>query len=143
MKKFLEVLMDDDGMLHFSTDFNFADNVVNPPANLSKFSSEMDDLYRRTMRSMVTEVWKNKNQNPSKAIRILAMGEIISCAQPYDHAEQFWHTMMFEFIPHYEKFSTKLKRPYGFDSSKVIRPITIGGPEALMTSMFPISTSKS
>lgn len=143
MKKFLEVLMDDDGLLHFSTDFCFADNEDNPPADFSRYASEMDDLHRRTIRSMITEVWNNKNQNPSKAIRILSMGEIISCAQPYDHAEQLWYSLMFDYIPHYEKFSSKLKRPYGFDPSKMIRPIKMGGPEALMTAMFPISPQKS
>ena len=54
----------------------------------------------------------------------LQMGEIISCAEPYDNAEQLWSTMMFSFIPHYERYSSSLKKPYGFDPSNIIRPIS-------------------
>jgi len=143
MKKFLEVLMDDDGMLHFSTDFQFPDSVENPPKDWAKHTVEMEDLNRRAIRSLVTEAWKNRNFHPSKAIRILSMAEIIACAQPYENAEELWSVMMFDYIPHYEKYSANLKRPFGFDASQVVRPIKIGGPEAMMTAMFPFSRIKS
>lgn len=142
MKKFLEVLVDDDGLMHFSTDFEFPDSVVNPPKDLARHQAEMDNLYRRAVRSLVTEAWKKRNFHPSKAIRILSMAEILSCAQPYENAEEFWSCMMFDLIPRLEKFSANLKRPFGYDASKVVRPIKMDGPD-FMTSIFPMSPIKS
>lgn len=124
MKKFLEVLMDDEGLLHLSTDFEFADSRDNPPSDITAHMAELDDLHKRAIRSLVNEVWKNRNQHPSKAIRILAMAEIIACAEPYDHAEQFWSTMMFDYIPGYEKLASSLKKPFGYDPSRMIRPVS-------------------
>lgn len=123
MKKFLEVLVDDEGRLHMSTDFEFADEIENPPKDMVSFLQEMDQLYKMTISGMVDTVWKKRNLHISKAIRILSMAEIISCAEPYDNAECLWSAMMFDYIPHYEKFANKLKIPYGFNPSKVIRPI--------------------
>ena len=37
MKKFLEVLMDDNGELHFSTDVEFADSVERPVKDMKEF----------------------------------------------------------------------------------------------------------
>ena len=125
MKKFLEVLMDDEGLLHLSTDVEFNDEIENPPTNMKEHLLQVDDLNRRTIRSMVTELWKNHNLNVSKAIRFLSMAEIIACAEPYDQTEQFWSAMMFDYIPSYEKMSSALKIPFGFDPSKMIRPITM------------------
>lgn len=142
MKKFLEVLMDDDGLLHVSTDFEFPDSVVSPPGELAKRAGEMEDLNKKAIRSLITEAWKNRNYHPSKAIRILAMAEIMACAQPYENAEEFWRVMMFDYIPHHEKFASNLKRPFGFNASEVVRPIKVGGPE-LITSIFPWPSTKS
>jgi len=55
------------------------------------------------------------------------MAEMIACAEPYDQAEQLWSTMMFDYIPHYEHYSSSLKKPYGYDPSKMIRPIVGDG----------------
>lgn len=143
MKKFLEVLMDDEGLLHLSSDFEFADTHDNPPSDLKIFAAEMDDLHRRAIRSLVTETWKNKNQNPSKAIRFLAMAEIIACAQPYDHAEHFWSAMMFDYIPKYEKLATGLKKPFGYDASKIIRPVTGVFPGGMPPFSFGFGKTKS
>ena len=132
MKKFLEVLMDDDGNMHFSTDFQFPDSVENPPVNMEEYKQEHDQLTRKLMRGLVQEVWKKRSFNPSKAIRYLAMAEIIACAEPYEVAEEFWSTMMFSYIPNYEKFASKLKRPFGYDSRKMKRPVTGIFPGGLM-----------
>lgn len=126
MKKFLEVLVDDDGNLHLSTDYEFADSVENPPTDMKKHQEECDLLFRQTIRGVVNALWKERKLNVSKAIRFLSMAEIISDVQPYDNAEQLWSAMMFEYIPQYEKFSAQLKRPYGFNPSKVIHPMTFG-----------------
>ncbi len=124
MKKFLEVLVDDQGEMHFSTDFKFSDSIENPPLDLEKEAKEADARYRQVIRGLVNTIWKDRNYHVSKAIRFLSMGEIIACAEPYDIAEQFWSTMMFSFIPLYEKYSSSLKIPYGFDPKQMIRPFT-------------------
>ena len=126
MKKFLEVLVDDDGNLHLNTDYEFADSVENPPTDMKKYQEENDLLLKQAVRGVVNALWKERKLNVSKAIRYLSMAEIISDVQPYDNAEQLWSSMMFYFIPHYEKFSTQLKKPYGFNPSRVIRPMTFG-----------------
>ena len=138
MKKFLEVLMDENGQLHISTDFTFADEIENPPKDKKKHAKEMDELFRKTISSVIEEIWGNHNLHISKAIRYLSMAEIIACAQPYDNAEELWSTLMFSYIPQYEKFADNLKKPYGFDPSRVIRPVSIGNPSAFM---FPLGTS--
>lgn len=134
MKKFLEVLVDDNGEMLFSTDFEFSDSIESPPKDLGKEAKLLDHRNRQVMSGLINAVWRDHNLNVSKAIRFLSMAEIISCAQPYEAAELFWSTMMFSFIPHYEKFSTSLKKPYGFDPSKVTRPV--GG-------VFPLGFSPS
>ena len=143
MKKFLEVLMDDEGFLHLSTDFEFADSRDNPPSDIAVHEAEVDDLHKRAIRSLVNEVWKNRNSHPSKAIRILAMAEIIACAEPYDHAEQFWSSMMFDYIPRYEKMASDLKRPFGYDPSKMIRPISCSFPAGMPPFPFGFGKTKS
>ena len=132
MKKFLEVLVDEDGQMSFSTDFEFADSVDNPPSDLMALMAKNDDLNKKAIRGMVDQIWKKRDQHASKAIRYLAMAEIMACAEPYDHAEQFWWTMMFSYIPHYEKLANKLKRPFGYDPSKMIRPVSFGGGTSVM-----------
>lgn len=143
MKKFLEVLVDDNGMLHLSTDFEFADSLDNPPSDLMDYMARQDDLNKRVISSMIDELWKNRNQHPSKAIRILAMAEILACAEPYDHAEHFWSCMMFDYIPHYEKLASSLKKPFGYDPSKMIRPISYSFPGGMNISPFGFGKTKS
>lgn len=143
MKKFLEVLMDDEGLLHLSTDFEFEDSRDNPPADVMEYMTKHDDLNRRAIRSLVTEIWKNRNPNLGKAIRCLAMAEIIACAEPYDHAEHFWSAMMFDYIPKYEKLASSLKKPFGYDPSKMIRPITGVFPNGMPPIPFGFGKTKS
>ena len=127
MKKFLEVLMDDDGVLHFSTDFEFPDSIENPPKDMKAQERENDEWNRKLIRDLVKEIWGKRNYHPSKAIRYLATAEMMSCAEPYECAEEFWSTMMFHFIPHYERYASQLKKPFGFDPSKMTRPVVRGG----------------
>lgn len=129
MKKFLEVLVDDEGNYHISTDYVFLDEIENPPQDSKDVMSECDKYLRQTIKGVTEAMWRDKNNNISKAIRYLSMSEVISCAEPYDEAENFWFSMMFGFIPSYEEYSTKLKRPYGYDSSKMIRPISWVSPD--------------
>ena len=124
MKKFLEVLVDDQGEMHFSTDYEFSDSIENPPTDWEKETKETDQRYRQIIRGLVNTLWKDHNLHVSKAIRFLSMGEIMACAEPYDNAEEFWSAMMFACIPHYESYASSLKKPYGFDPKKMIRPIT-------------------
>ena len=70
MKKFLEVLMDDDGLLHVSTDFEFPDSVVSPPGELAKRAGEMEDLsiFRTDLKQVLRAV---QVENDRDALRKL------------------------------------------------------------------------
>ena len=98
------------------------------------------DAYDRKLRQLVHDLtefmWKHKDQQVSQAVRSLAIAEILGCADPYDHAEEFWSLMMFHTIPQFEHFAAAIKRRYGFDDRSVTRPY-IGGtlPEGIS---FPI-----
>lgn len=138
MRKFLEVLMDDDGALHMSTDFTFVDDIDNPPADIAQYAKEADKMHRTAIRAMVETMWKDRNLNVSKAIRYLSMAEVMACAEPYDNAEHLWSALMFDYIPYYEKFANKLKTPYGYDPTHIIRPITMGNPSFFKTGIMPL-----
>lgn len=123
MKKFLEVLMDDEGQLHMSTDFDFADEIENPPKDRAAFLREMDQLFKTTTAGMVNAMWKERKLNVSKAVRLLSMAEVLSCADPYDNAEGLWSALMFDYIPNYEAYANKLKIPFGFRPERMQRPL--------------------
>ena len=130
MRKFLEVLVDDDGKYHFSTDETF-EGIPSPKV--------FDKEFKHLLHDMTEFMWKNKEQRFSQAVRMVAMAEILGCAQPYEHAEEFWSLMMFHTIPQFEKFAAAIKKPYGFDDRAVTRPIVggawAGGPN---TMLFPL-----
>jgi hypothetical protein len=129
MKKFLEVLVDEDGKFHFSTDEVFtteeefaAEDCLAQMAHMEEY----DRLLRRLIHDMTEFMWKYKDQQVSQAVRLLSIAEILGCAEPYGHAEEFWSLMMFHTIPQFEKFAASIKRRYGFDDRAVNRPY-IGG----------------
>ena len=124
MKKFLEVLVDDNGEVHLNTDFKFHDSVENPITDIKKAAKEDDATHKQMIRGVVNALWNEHKLDVSKAIRYLSMAEMLSCAEPYQQAEEFWCTMMFDHIPYYESFATGLKIPYGYDHTKIVRPIT-------------------
>jgi hypothetical protein len=113
MRKYLEVLVDDDGTFHFSTDEQFSEKLT---------PQLFDREFRQLLHDMTEFMWQNKEQKVSQAVRMVAMAEILGCAQPYEHAEEFWSMMMFEIIPHYEGLAGDIKRPYGFENRSVTRP---------------------
>jgi len=126
MKKFLEILVDDEGKLHCSTDYVFHDSVLNPPEKTDKVEKDFEALSKQLIGGLVETVWKDRNFHVGKAIRFLSMAEVISCAEPYQNAEDLWSSLMFHYIPFFESFASGLKTPYGYDSTKIIRPITSG-----------------
>ena len=75
---------------------------------------------------MTKFMWKTQDQNVCQAVRLVAMAEILGCAQPYERAEEFWSLMMFHTIPQFEDFAAAIKKLYGFDDRSVNRPY-IGG----------------
>lgn len=127
MRKYLEVLVDDDGRFHFSTE-EAEDQTSNP--------KEFDKEFKQLLGDLTEFMWKNKTMAISQVIRKISMAEVIATVQPYEQAESFWENMMFHTIPQYENFAAKIKKPYGFDNRAVVRPIT-GTPG---TSIFPIKT---
>ena len=115
MRKFLEVLVDDDGRFHFSTE-ETEDRI----SDLKKFEKE----FRQLIGDLTEFMWKNKDVAVSQVIRKISMAEILATAQPYEQMETLWENMMFHTIPQLEEFAAKIKRPYGFDSRDVVRPLT-------------------
>ena len=116
MKKFLEVLVDEDGKFHFSTEEKFiteeAFAAENPRVQLDH-AQEIDQLLKRLVHDMTEFI--------------------------YEHAEEFWSLMMFHTIPQFEKFAAAIKKPYGFDDRAVTRPLVggawAGGPNMMA---FPL-----
>ena len=140
MRKFLEVLVDEDGKFHFSTDGRFPWKKGVPDPSL------WDQEFRQVLRDLTELMWRNPQQEVSAAVRMLAMAEILGSSQPYDQAEEFWSVMMFDTIPQYEGFTAQIKRPFGFDDRKVARPI-VGGDVSLFSpstwqSAFPMPSGK-
>ena len=138
MKKFLEVLVDEDGKFHFSTEEKFitedAFAAENHRAQL-EHAKDLDKLLKQLVHDMTEFMWRNKEQKVSQAVRLMAMAEILGCAQPYEHAEEFWSLMMFHTIPQFEKYAAAIKKPFGFDDRSVTRPIVggawAGGPDMM------------
>lgn len=126
MRKLLEALVDENGHLTLYTDFEFYDAVENPAPSKKAAKKQLDSISRMAIEGMVPVIWRDRNYRVSKAIRYLSQAEVITCAEPYDNAEHLWSALMFDYIPHYEKFADGLKIPYGYDPSRIIRPI-IGG----------------
>lgn len=124
MKKFLEILVNDEGNLHCSTDYVFHDSVYNPPMDHVQEERDFDALCKQLIRGLVETVWKDHDFHVGKAIRFLSMAEVISCAEPYQNAEELWSTLMFHYIPFFESFASGLKKPYGYDDTKIVRPIS-------------------
>lgn len=129
MKKFLEVLMDEDGKFHFSTEEEFiTEEEFAAKDRLSQVGlmQESDRLLRHLINDLTEFLWRSKDQQISHAVRLLAVAEIMACADPYDRAEEFWGLMIFHTIPQFEHEAAAIKRQYGFNDRSVSRP-WIGG----------------
>ena len=137
MKKFLEVLVDEDGKYHFSTEevFTTEDEFASQDSQgQAVLMDEYDRELRRLIHDLTEFMWKDKDQQVSQAIRSLAIAEILGCAEPYEHAEEFWSLMMFHTIPQFEHDAASIKKRYGFDDRSVTRPY-VCSPEVFS---FPI-----
>ena len=137
--------MDEDGKFHFSTDEVFITEeefASQPRQTKAAHMKEYENKLRGLIHDTTEFMWKTKNQRFSQAVRMVAMAEILGCAQPYEHAEEFWSLMMFHTIPQFEAFAAAIKKPYGFDDRAVTRPLVggplVGGPDIMA---FPIQKS--
>jgi len=126
MKKYLEVLLDDEGTFHF---------VSERPLGKKQDQAAFDQEFRKLLHDITEFMWQNRDQQVSQAIRMVSMAEMLGSSQPYEQAEEFWSLMMFDTIPQYESYAASIKEPYGFNDRKVIRP-TVLSPG---TTMFPAS----
>ena len=142
MKKFLEVLVDEDGKFHFSTDESFVTEEEFASENRyaqRRHMEECDAMLRQMVRDLTDYMWRTQDQHIPQAIRVVSMAEILGCAQPYERAEEFWDLMMFNTIPQLEEFAADIKRKYGFDDRNVTRPFVggplVGGPDIMA---FPV-----
>ena len=128
--KLLEVSVNENGQIGIeSMNEDYLEKI------LSKATKEKkEELFRSLLVEMTDKIWKDRKTGISRVIRLLSMAEMCTCAQPYSQAEEFWSTMMFSFIPHYEKFSSSLKQKYGFKPGDVVRPFTVGD-----TSVFQLN----
>ncbi len=129
MKKFLEVLIDDNGDFHFSSEMELLDGELS-----DRKAQEMEKTQKKLIKEFTEFVWKNRKIKPGKAIRMLSIAEIMSKAQPYEAIEEFWSKMILDdFIKNNEKWVEEIKRKHGFDGEGVVRPIVRGG-----INMFPM-----
>ena len=119
MKKLLEVLMDDTGELHIE-----AEDLIPGPED-PDVKKKYDNLYKAAMRALTKCLWRDQDLRVSKAIRLLSMSEMACDRQPYEHVDQFFFTMMNSFLPLYEKYCNKLKKPYGFNPKEMVKPFTM------------------
>ena len=126
MKKYLEVMVDDDGVFHFASGM--------PPGG-KQDPAAFDREFKQLLHDITEFMWQNKDQKVSRAIRMEAMAEALGSAQPYEQVEEFWSLMMFDTIPQYESYAASIKEPYGFSNRKVTRPTVL--PSG--TSVFPAS----
>lgn len=126
MKKYLEVLLDDEGTFHFASGM---------PLEKKQDPAAFDREFKQLLHDITEFMWQNRDQQVSQAIRMVSMAEMLGSSQPYEQAEEFWSLMMFDTIPQYESYAASIKEPYGFNDRKVIRP-TVLSPG---TSMFPAS----
>lgn len=112
MKKFLEVVMDENGEFHFSTDMQF------PPENCSdKELLVIDKLQKDIIRCFTEHSWKTMDPTACIAIRMLSIAEIMADAQPYQAVEFLWNSMVLQdFIKDNEKWVAEIKKKYGRES---------------------------
>ena len=124
MKKFLEVLIDDAGEMHLSSDCHFVKTT-----ELAKRSEVSNLLDKAAIKSLIKELWAKKDPEVSFAIRVMSTAEMLANPDPYGQAEEFWFYMMHDFIPMMEKYAERLKVEYGFDPSSVKKPVIFFNPE--------------
>ena len=119
MEKLLEIFINDEGEMALQS---------SNEQLFERFMSldEYDLFFKKLLARMTDIIWKDRNVLISKVIRILSMAEICACAEPYEHAEEFWSTMMFHCIPHFEEYADSLKRKFGDNPDSKHRPFTVG-----------------
>lgn len=135
MKKFLEVLMDDNGEFHFSSEMEFLNEDMT-----DRKAKDRDKMQKRLIGAFTEFLWKTRELKLSKAIRMLSFAEIMSNAQPYEAIEEFWSIMMLDdFIKNNEKWVEEIKIKYGFDGKGVVRPFVQKGINMFPMKSFPPS----
>lgn len=122
METLLEVFINDDGNLDLRSG---NEQFLNENIQFNDLKKS-ERFFRKVLSLMVDRMWREKNTCISKVIRLLSMAEMCACAEPYMQAEEFWSTMMFNFIPQHEKYADSLKVKYGYDPDSKQRPITMG-----------------
>ena len=125
MKKLLEVFIDDQGRLDYNCENEtLFDDIVS------------DDLFRKSLEVVIGHMWREKDTCFSKVVRFISMLEMCACAAPYEQAEEFWSTMMFDCIPASEKYANPMKAKYRFDASNMVRPKVMGGTSIMSMAGF-------
>lgn len=126
-KKMLEILVDENGKIRISSEFNpLAGVKEDNPSDARKFESIIDELVEVLFHEY------RKGSSIGQIIKALSMADICSDMQPYECMENLWSIMMFSFLPKKEKNYRKLKEKYGF-KVKVVEPVSFTDPF-----MFPI-----
>lgn len=126
-KKMLEVLIDENGKIRFSSEFNPLEGIkVNNPSDSRKFLSIMDEMVESLFMTC------RKDTSIKQIIKALSIADISSDIQPYECIEQLWSTMMFDFLPEEEKKYRRFKEKHGV-KVKVVEPISFRDPF-----MFPV-----
>ena len=122
MRNLLQVFINDEGELDFSSDNEWCLYEIWSLDNLKQSKK----VFEKVLSKMVDCIWGEKNTCVSKLVRLLSVAEMCACAEPYAQAEEFWSMMMFDFIPHVEKYADSLKKKYGYDPDSKQRPFVMG-----------------
>lgn len=99
----------------------------NPAAGFSMENLSDAKRIDRIIDELVKTIFE-QNLNDSSAsqiIRCLTIANISADAQPYQHIEELWSTMVFSFLPRKEKGYRKMKEERGIVAD-VIEPVTGG-----------------
>lgn len=122
MKNLLQVFINDEGELDFSSDNEQCLDEIWSLDNLKQSKK----VFEKVLSKMVDCIWGEQNTCVSKVIRLLSMTEMCASSEPYAQAEEFWSTMMFDFIPSMEKYADSLKTKFGYDPHAKQRPLVVG-----------------
>lgn len=106
MKTFLSVTIDDEGKMRFESDYPFKKpNFIE--------AEEFDQLTKKAIKAISESLWKDGNLGVSMAIRIISMAEAAASIDPFASVEDFWWTMLHDYLPQYEEYSNSVKTELG------------------------------
>lgn len=128
-KTLLELSFDDESMKYdLISEFDPLEGLE--PFSL-KCAGKSNDLIEKLVETLLDK------SNPAIS-RLMTIADICSDSQPYDHIEQLWSMMMFDYLPEYEKYFRKMKEQRGL-CGDVIEPVRFVNTDFIYTENSEIS----